>query len=290
MGPQSPCTPRSWHLNFKQWVKPRAALHRLQSLLLRPMLLLFSLCLAPSLALAGHYTVTYAGGNCNGQPYTLSSNGTYGGSGSPDMQNLTITCSGQITATFTWVPDFPNDPPPPAVVVMQDCTAQWECESKNGHLGTGNADNGLKFPPINLGDGTYEVGQSSSGQQYLIQTGNMKNFTVNCTPSASITVPAAFGFGVGRATASVTYKASATPLMVVLGGSGINLNVQPEYLIGQQVTCSLIPGGLTPSNYQWTPPAACQPFKFWQVTDFFNGNGNLPQTVKLLLLGTADLT
>ncbi|CEK16641.1 hypothetical protein CWRG_01559, partial [Chthonomonas calidirosea] len=270
-----------------KWVKPRAALHRLQTLLLRPMLLLFSLCLAPSLALAGHYTVTYAGGNCNGQPYTLSNNGVYGGGASANNQNPTVTCSGQITATFTWVPDFPNEPPPPAVVVMQDCTAQWQCMTTNGRLGTGNADNGLKFPPINLGDGIHMVGQSSSGQQYLIQTGNMKNFTVNCTPSASITVPTPF---VGQAGAGVTYKASATPLMIVLGGSGINLNVQPEYLIGQQVTCSLIPGGLTPSNYQWTPPAACQPFKSWQVTDFFNGNGNLPQTVKLILLGTADLT
>ncbi|WP_044949236.1 hypothetical protein [Chthonomonas calidirosea] len=234
--------------------------------------------------------MTYAGGNCNGQPYTLSSNGTYGGSGSPDMQNLTITCSGQITATFTWVPDFPNEPPPPAVVVMQDCTAQWQCESKNRHLGTGNADNGLGFAPINLGDGTYEVGQSSSGQQYLIKTDSTNNFTENCTPSASITVPAAFGFGVGRATASVTYKASATPLMIVLGGSGINLNVQPEYLIGQQVTCSLIPGGLTPSNYQWTPPAACQPFKYWQRFNYYQGDSSRPQAAQLLLLGNQDLT
>jgi hypothetical protein len=255
-----------------------------------------TLTLLPPQAYAGHYTVSYSGGNCNGQPYTFN-NGVYGGGASANNQNPTVTCSGQITATFTWVPDpsIPNEPPPPAAVVMQNCTAQWQCNAPNAKSAQGSADNGLGFTPITVGNGTTQVGQSSSGVMYLIKTpaagSDLSNFTVTCTPSASITIPVPF---MGQAGAGITYSATATPLMVVLGGSGINLNTQPEYLIGQQVNCSLTyPSDLTASNYQWNPPAACQPFKAWLVTDFFGTptpNVHQPQTIQLRLLADADLT
>jgi hypothetical protein len=251
-----------------------------------------TLTLLPPQAYAGHYTVSYSGGNCNGQPYTFN-NGVYGGGASANNQNPNVTCSGQITATFTWVPDpsIPNEPPPPAAVVMQNCTAQWQCNAPNAKSAQGSADNGLGFTPITVGNGTTQVGQSSSGVMYLIKTpaagSDLSNFTVTCTPSASITIPVPF---MGQAGAGITYSATATPLMVVLGGSGINLNTQPEYLIGQQVNCSLNPGGLTPSNYQWAPPASCQPFKQWLRTNYFQGNSDQPQTGQLILLANQDLT
>jgi len=249
------------------------------------------LSLLPPQAYAGHYTVSYSGGNCNGQPYTFN-NGVYGGGASANNQNPTVTCSGQITATFTWVPDpnIPNEPPPPAAVVMQNCTAQWQCNAPNAKSAQGSADNGLGFTPITLGNGTTQVGQSSSGVMYLIKTpaagSDLSSFTVTCTPSANITIPVPF---MGQAGVGITYSATATPLMVVLGGSGINLNTQPEYLIGQQVNCSLNPGGLTPSNYQWNPPAACQPFKDWQLSNYLNGDTSQPQSARFIPLAAADL-
>jgi len=105
-----------------------------------------------------------------------------------------------------------------------------------------------------------------------------------------VTVGVNFGY-IQDAGASITYSATATPLMVVLGGSGINLNTQPEYLIGQQVNCSLTyPSDLTASNYHWTPPDACQPFKDWQLSNYLNGDTSQPQSAKFIPLAAADLT
>lgn len=260
-----------------------------------------TLIFLPPQAYTGHYTVSYSGGTINGRPYTLIQSG-YSGSASFGtlvqryIDYPSITCNGQITATFTWVADVPKEPPP-AVVVQEQCQAAWHCIYSsmlaNPPIPKGQADNGLGFPETSTGHAPYSYGGLSGGKQYRIITAaagkDLATFQVTCNPTASVTVGVNFGY-IQDAGASITYSAMATPLMVVLGGSGINLNTQPEYLIGQQVTCSLNPGDLTPSNYHWTPPASCQPFKQWKLTDFFYNDIDKPQTVQLILLTNQDLT
>jgi hypothetical protein len=209
------------------------------------------------------------------------------------MGSSQVTCSGTITATFTWVPDYPGDPSvaPPAVVIKETCLAQWYANGGGVNVQySGSADDGFGDPA----QATTRPGQISQGVRYEIRQSDtlgapLKSFSVQCSPKVSASAtPNGVVVGV------VQFTASPSPLMVVLGGSGINLNTQPEYLIGQQVNCSLTyPSDLTASNYQWNPPAACQPFKDWLVTDFFGTptpNVHQPQTIQLRLLADADLT
>lgn len=243
-----------------------------------------TLTLLPPQAYAGHYTVSYSGGTVNGQPYT--GNGPYGGS----MGSSQVTCSGTITATFTWVPDYPGDPSvaPPAVVIKETCLAQWYADGGGANVQySGSADDGFGDPA----QATTRPGQISQGVRYEIRQSDtpgapLKSFSVQCSPKVSASAtPNGVVVGV------VQFTASPSPLMVVLGGSGIKLNTRPEYLIGQQVNCSLTyPSDLTASNYHWTPANACQPFKQWKLTDFFYNDIDKPQTVQLILLTNQDLT
>ena len=263
--------------------KPKAVYFVLRATLVT-LLAFTTLTLLPPQAYAGHYTVSYSGGTVNGQPYT--GNGPYGGS----MGSSQVTCSGTITATFTWVPDYPGDPSvaPPAVVIKETCLAQWYANGGGVNVQySGSADDGFGDPA----QATTRPGQISQGVRYEIRQSDtlgapLKSFSVQCSPKVSASAtPNGVVVGV------VQFTASPSPLMVVLGGSGINLNTQPEYLIGQQVNCSLTyPSDLTASNYHWTPANACQPFKQWKLTDFFYNDIDKPQTVQLILLTNQDLT
>ncbi|HEX9106019.1 MAG TPA: hypothetical protein VF832_02295, partial [Longimicrobiales bacterium] len=52
-------------------------------------------------------------------PYGSGPEGWGGGIPGPP----TVTCSGEITATFTWVPDGPGDDPPDNVIVCETARA-----------------------------------------------------------------------------------------------------------------------------------------------------------------------
>ena len=78
-------------------------------------------------------TIVTDSGSGPSLPTTYSGAGPYGGTGETPAPNpagsaTSATCSGQITATFTWQPDpaLASDPAPTAVVVRQDSTVRNE--------------------------------------------------------------------------------------------------------------------------------------------------------------------
>src|ERR1051326_242422 len=94
-------------------------------------------------AWAGYYDVTYSGGTWS----TTNASGPYeymyygfgydvSDIGTPTFAN----CSGTITATLTWVPDFDGDVPPASCIVAENTTvwANWSTQQTSGGYVTPN--------------------------------------------------------------------------------------------------------------------------------------------------------
>jgi hypothetical protein len=222
----------------------------------------YSLCL-PGPAAAGHYMMSAQyGGKVYVTPsippfpmdYTNGPNGYgggYGGGGS-------VNCSGQITTVFTWVPNDPdNDPPPDNVVVTETCTASWS--GYDVVPPTGSCNNGLGFDAVYLGPVPgvpsppfYSASWSSSGTRYSVHPGEdtpgSNTLTLHCNPSAEAS---SFIF----ASASVYYTSSVTPVLVNLAGVTVKQDDGSRHiLIGQGCTASMSAGIFTLSNYSWNIP------------------------------------
>jgi hypothetical protein len=160
--------------------------------------------------------------------------GAYGGGGQ-------VTCSGQITATFVWVPDptDPNgDPPPVNVIVKETCTATWKAYSI-GPPPTGSCGNGLGFPAVDQGPIPGFPSPPfttrwfvSSGTRYSVKPGGA-TVSVTCTPSATASSPI-------YASASVWYTANISPVVVTLVGELVQgPEWHPKTLIGSGVTAGM---------------------------------------------------
>ena len=95
--------------------------------MLRPLLVLLALLGAMSVR-AGHYQLTYAGGvtvNSGGGQDTYHNQqniDAYGSNG-----GTFASCGGEITATFTWEPDYPGETskPAPPVLMREWCVASY---------------------------------------------------------------------------------------------------------------------------------------------------------------------
>ncbi len=264
----------------------------------------------PRPALAGTYKVTYSGGKIvlteNGHSTTImySPSGiSYGAGGTCDCNTPdtsgSIIGSGQITATFTFVPDpsIPNDAPPPAVVVLENCQAQAQFYGGNSADVTGvSADDGLGFPDV-LGYLGTDVDSASSGTPsgpiglYKIVQNPGYSFTETCSPSLNGSLSQATGVtqsGGDMMGGGVTYQATATPLMVNLGG-GIGSQSNHQYLIGQTMDDSLLTGGLTSSNFNWTITGSCNPFVTWKLSNYVDNitpiiQANEPSSGSVIML------
>jgi len=209
-----------------------------------------TLSVLPQTAWAAYYKVTYSGGTATWEtgsaPYSLN-NGWWSGSAAPSSSprfNAFASCTGAITTTFTWTPSYMGDPaqPPTKAVIYQEATA-----TVSGS-GSGTVNDGLG-------------GSGGVGKRFAIKDSPGPSFTLaTVSPSATI---GAFSYGV--AIAGVKYLASASPLEISLAG-GIGLNNAKRYLMGQQVTASLVPGGLIPTSYNWTA-AGGSPFKNWTANN-----------------------
>ena len=227
--------------------------------------------LFPALAArAGHYAVTYAGGQMtathNGVTsapvnYILQSDNTWGGRivaafmggyGGSGPQSGSAQCSGPITVTGTWMTDYPGEPPPAQVIVTQTCNAGWTGSVMNC-TPSGNAANGLGSPLVVNAD--QSIGSSSGTTYQVMAGGNTVSFS--CSPSASLS-----GVGTsnpttgGTGTVYVSCVAQIAPPTVTLIGTTAVDVTPPDppigILIGQAMTTGFSAGGFPVSNYQWS--------------------------------------
>lgn len=229
---------------------------------------------ASTAAQAGSYVVSYSGGtvtasnSSNSGPYYLDNSGAYGGSAGVGwgVNSASAACSGTITATFTWQPSSTDDPPPTDAVIAETAFAVA------GYAGStpatkAEADNSLGFPRnIN----TYNVsrhldppGGNCRGTRYSLKSNPGNTFTVTATPTATLTGAGSSLTPSSNGSVGVSYEATATPLEVVLGG-GIGPKNSKSFLIGQQVTGTVLTGGLTASGFNWSVDAG-SPFSDYRV-------------------------
>ena len=254
--------------------------------------MLLGLLCAMGSARAGYYTVSYSGGSytvvgryaTQTSPYSLNTNTSeYGvpyayaqwGVASGAAYSASVTCAGEITATFTYHPgsmssggygggyggstvSLADDPPPSAVVIAETCTASWGGSER---ITAGSADNTLGFAEV-----AYGGNSQSSGTRYKIQEGPGTSFTVKCSPQAKVAGTGVVGppdvYGSGNA--FVKYKATASALEVILNG-GIGPKDNKKFLIGQHVGATVSTGGLTANSYNWSIGGG-EPFKNWTAS------------------------
>lgn len=160
-----------------------------------------------------------------------------------------MTCSGEITAHFTWKPDpsNPNEPPPASAVVQQDCMVQ--CYLSGGTGSTGSYATGLG--QSGSGSGPYDTVYTRYGTKFTVQSNPGPSFSLSpgCSPSVSATVAPT-----GACGGLVEYSATAYNVLVGLGGATPNTDSSLNILIGQGCTGTLSASPATLSNYQWTIP------------------------------------
>ena len=201
----------------------------------------------------------YSGGTSVGQidpnspTYSGSyaySNGSYGGGG--DAYDKTVSCSGQIAATLTWV--FPQSgpvlPPPPCAIVTQTCTVSASAP-------TGSGSTGFPGPGQSLSGGG-----SLSGILYTGVNNPGASIPVTCTPGASFTPP----FG-STGQVSVSYAVTASPITLTLAGTIKDSSGNDNILVGQDCKATLngIPSALQPyTTYAWKVSGT--KFQDWEPT------------------------
>ncbi|MBV6490018.1 MAG: hypothetical protein CNCCGFBP_00408 [Fimbriimonadaceae bacterium] len=197
----------------------------------------------------GYFEVTYSGGawSSTGEAGTVV--GTYGpeqqenwggastggGAGDPPVMVLGpgfASCSGRITATFTWNNEGnPANVPPPVAIVRQVSSASWFGDS-------GSCANGLGHPAI-FG----ESGEMSTGVKWSIRENPGTSFTVTCDPSAEAFLEEGWLPGAIAGGVNVTYSARAFACRIRLVGVQ-NPVVDKRLLIGQKLRATVDLGGL----------------------------------------------
>ena len=233
---------------------------------------------------AGSYSVSYSGGTYYGHggssgalgnyPYSMGTstinNVTYSGwGGNGGGATGTGSCSGSITATFTWVPasgqTLQSDPPPAQVLVTESSMASANAlqypatPSAKASINNGLGQSISPISPTVIYGGPTPIGSFARGvchsAKYSAQSGG-QTITVNCSPSASAS-------GASSASTSVRYSASVTPITISLMGTTI-VNGAHKALTGQQVTASLnVPSPYTVQANSRTWSVSGDIFKFY---------------------------
>lgn len=219
-----------------------------------------------------HYSVTYSGGEStypSGPAYSYASTSEGYGGGTPGG-----TCSGEITATFTWQGQ-PSDVPP-KVLVKETCVALASAGSLPFYVPAGSCSNGLGHPTVvksemfwaGPGFPLYHESKSSGLAadgakipRYKVVDSPGNSFTIKVSPIAS----APIGF---PATASVRYAAEAFPARLTLSGHKVIGGIK-QAMIGQTITASLQFDGYVPNSqadsFAWSVSGAA-PFEDYDPT------------------------
>lgn len=238
---------------------------------------------------AGYYTVSYSGGSAtsitdsNGtvtHPYGLGNDSYYGGGepfswGAKMLPDGTFVptsgslhCNGAITATFTWQPSTADDTSPKSVVIAEASTASSSGSAMTIVAPTVfNNDNGLGFPAVAGPPPPPQIPittlvKDSQGTRYQIKSQPGNSFSITCSPSVDIEGKGSVDpNGSGGGGGGVSYKATASPLELVLSG-GIGSGDNKQFLVGQRVTGDLSTGGLQATSFDWSVNGG-EPFKNW---------------------------
>ena len=226
----------------------------------------------------GYYSgPTYSGGATNAASYG-SYNGGWGGiSGTAHS----ASCNGEITASFPWNAGTANAPVPQSVIVTQTSTAAGSGAAYSSSRGSEKA-----ASSDGLGDtGTSHItfippqqeevnGNNCTRTTYTVKPG-ASPLSVTCSPSSSGSSPN------GPVSASVTYTASVSPVIITISGTYDPTHGDYHVLTGQQITASLSGIVGTVTSYTWSVNPSATVFKDYDFT--------LPSN-QLVPLGSADLT
>lgn len=225
---------------------------------MRSLVLVIFLFLVLCQANAGYYSVSYSSpgneiaivgplGTLWYRSYTLTPYG-YGGAATGDEPPPSffiggpgsVTCTGTIAATFTWVnPPGDTEPPPHSVIVEQSCYTAWDGDA-------GAADNHLGDPEVSkVSNGAAAQIVSNPGYSFMVSLGPTAN-GVNYNPPVSM-VPQAY--------AAVYYNATATPVRLVIAGALRDAAWDHSCMVGHKLHVTLDTGGYTQDNWAWIFPA-----------------------------------
>jgi len=247
---------------------------------------------------------TYSGGSVTGKvlsssggPATCSNTpqltqftpGSYG----PDTGSATVAantdsiggtnqCSAQIvksplTAAFTWTPDpsNPNEPAPSCTVLTQTCSASWSFGKDSSSTGSGSGlSNGLSngvvtstsSDPNNMSAVCSSTLYSAWSSSSAPSVSNSPTVSFSGTSGPGMSHPGVSG------SISATYAVSAFPVFINLGGTTPDSNQNPNILVGQQCTPTVVVGADqsghnfagTLSNFRWVPSGTT--FESWTVS------------------------
>lgn len=194
----------------------------------------------------GKVTTSSTTSSATTYPYGVTTTpfGGWGGGG-PN----TASCTGAITATFTW-DDFGTGAAPQNVIVEQQSYAYWQAEnlpySPSGSVDDGLGDGEVDTEITQVPNVLYLYSGVSKGTTYMSeQPASDGTVTLTCTPSASVKQS-------GASEAYVDYSASVVPVSITLNGP-INVNGTYEILPGQICNATLqLPAGYTCSKCDWT--------------------------------------
>ncbi|HWA84241.1 MAG TPA: hypothetical protein VG820_12430, partial [Fimbriimonadaceae bacterium] len=171
----------------------------------------------------------YRGGSANS-----ADQGTSGGLGNEGPGS--VTCGGQITATYVWNRDGdPNSDPPPAIVLIETASAGY-----SAYQGSGGCDDGPGDPAV--ANNGYSA--TSTGVHYRIISQPPTTFSTSCTPTANA------GSSATWCTASVSYSVEVQPITLTLDGS-IPANKTNNCLMGQDIQGHLDAGSFQIANFHW---------------------------------------
>lgn len=254
--------------------------------------LLFLLMLCPRPARAQYSAVaSYTGGTATSgtttRPYTYDYPGgiyVYGGglsasAGSGD----TASCTGGITAAFTWV----SSTLPPSSVIIEQSTEAWA---------RGSTVNDVYTPPAScsVNNPYSSPGSSSSpgtllGKQYSAKSNPGASFSVTCSGLSSSATPQASSDGSFVST-SVSYAAAAFPVTINPGGATSDGSGGWDILVGQECTAGLagIPSDCTVSDYQWSVSGTT--FQSWSADTPAIGNAPYNQDASYYVDGPGPLS
>ncbi len=157
-----------------------------------------------------------------------------------------VSCAGQITATFTWIESYEGDPSPSVVVVRQTAGADWSGDSGSCANGLGHAASPVPPPTV--------YHQDSFGTTYVVRPNPGASFSLTLTPTASA-VKALNGPSPHQvASANVSWVCAVhTPSLSISGV--IDPVSDRRLLIGQRLAAAVALGGLpsdASTSYSWT--------------------------------------
>ena len=207
-------------------------------------------------------------------PADASSAQGYGGASG----GITASCTGAITASWTWVPapsmTMTTDPPPTSVIVTESCTASVTVATP---IAAGKYDTGMgKSGGVSWSPGGNNTAEATV-IRYSVQTGGATLTLPVVSATASAASPGD--------TCSVYYTATLYPITVNIIGTNNPSAGDYRALTGQQITANLtatygLPYGTKVTGYTWAGVSGTC-FKTYNETASSN---------QLVALGSSDLT